>query len=285
MITCKALDKGFESKEELFKELRSHKSEIISIKKAQIHKSYEKDSSITIKARSLDLSKVSEANKAIDFDDNYYYLAVNSTRILDSHDDVHLDNIWNKSVKDLQGKNYLVDTHVMSVNTTIVRKEHIEMLTAMIPFSMIGKSYKGDTQVLIYKFPKDKVIDAKAKEWLDSGDDIEASVKMRYTDIVLAMNSEHPDDKEELKEYKKYIDSIANKDDFENEIYFFWAVKQAQNMHESSLVLFGSNSSTGVMESSTKIEQSDDTQAQEEAAKALQEINYKFLVNSLKGIK
>ena len=269
MIVCKALDKSFENKEQLFRELRTRKSEIIGIKKAQIHKSFEKDSSITIKARSLDLSKVSEANKAINFDDNYYYLAVNSTRILDSHDDVHLDNIWNKSVKDLQGKNYLVDTHVLSVNTTIVRKENIEMLTAMIPFSMIGKSYKGDTQVLIYKFPKDKVIDAKAKEWLDSGDDIEASVKMRYTDIVLAMNSEHPDDKEELKEYKKYIDSIANKEDFENEIYFFWAVKQAQNMHESSLVLFASNSSTGVMEASTKIEQSDDTQEQEEAAKAL----------------
>ena len=270
MIVCKALDKSFEDKEQLFKELRSRKDEIIGIKKAQILKSHEKDSSITIKAKSLDLSKLSEANKAVSFDDNYYYLAVNSTRILDSHDDLHIDNIWNKSVKDLQGKNYLVDTHVMSVNTTIVRKENIEMLTAMIPFSMIGKSYKGDTQVLIYKFSKNKVIDAKAKEWLDSGDDIEASVRMRYTDIALAMNSKHPDDKEELETYRKYIDAIANKDDFENEIQYFWAIKQAQNVSESSLVLFGSNSSTGIVEEKINTGQSDDTQQKEEAAKALQ---------------
>lgn len=258
MIKCKELNQEFETKEELFKALRGAKKEIIGIKKAQILKSFEKDSNITIKAKPLDFMKLNTTVKGMDLDDDHYYIAVNSTRILDSHKDLHLDNLWNKSIKDLQGKNYLVDTHVTSLNTTIVRKENIEMFTVMVPFSMIGKSYEGDTQVLVYKFRKDKVINPIAKEWLASGDDIEGSVKMRYTDIDLAMNSQDKDDEIELKNYEKYHDVIANKDDFEDEIYYFWVVKQAQNLHESSLVLFGSNSATGELQGN-KIEQPDST--------------------------
>ena len=280
MIVCKELEKSFETKEQLFDALRASKKDIIGIKKAQILKSSDKDSRITIKARPLDFSKINGADKTIAFDDNYYYVAVNSTRILDSHQDLHLDNLWNKSVKDLQGKNYLVDTHVLSINTTIVRKEYIEMLTAIVPFSMIGKDYPGDTEILIYKFPKDKVINKIAKEWLDSGDDIEASVKMRYTDIVLAMNSNNKEDKAELENYNKYYDIIANKDDFEDEIYYFWGIKQAQNVQESSLVLFGSNNATGPVQDSNKIEQSDDTQKQVEAAEALQK-RKQLIINTL----
>ncbi len=266
MIECKELNKSFETPQELFKALRANNKEIIGLKKANIMKSCDKGISLT--AKPLDYSKISTQTKGIEIDDNYYYVAVNSTRILDSHDDLHLDNLWNKSVKDLQGKNYLVDTHVLSMMTTIVKRENIKMFTAIVPFSMIGKGYDGDTEVLIYQFPKDKVINKIAKDWLESGDSIEASVKMRYTDIVLAMNSDAEEDKEFKKNFMLYYPIIANKEDFENEIRYFWAVKQAMNVHESSLVLFGSNHVTGQV-SIKNIEQSEDTQLTE-AAKALQ---------------
>ena len=151
---CKELNKEFESKEQLFKELKLYKNDIIAMKKGQIYKSYEKGISVT--AKPLDYLKLSTQTKGIPLDENYYYIAVNSSRILDSNLDVHLDGNWNKTVKEQQGKNYLVDTHILSVNTTIVRKEYVEMLTATIPFSMIGKDYEGDTYVLIYKIRKDK---------------------------------------------------------------------------------------------------------------------------------
>lgn len=267
MITCAELNKTFNTKAELFKALRENAKDIVSIKKAQIHKSIDKGLSIT--AKPLDYSKLNNQNKAFKLDDNYYYIAVNSTRILDSHGDLHVDGIWNKSVKELQGKNYLVDTHVMSLNTTIARKENIEMFTEIIPFSMVGKAYPGETEVLIYKIPKDKIINPVAKEWLESGDSIEASVRMRYTDLVLAMNSDDEEDKEEKKNYLKYVDVIANKSDFENEIFYFWVIKQAQNVNESSLVLFGSNSSTGDIKNIEVKEQIEVT-PETEAAKALQ---------------
>ncbi|QQV90886.1 structural protein [Polaribacter phage Freya_1] len=257
MIHCKELNKSFVNKNEMFKEIVKNKEEIISFKKSQIQKSFEKGGSL--KAKVIDSSKLTEQIKGVKFEDNYYYIAVNSTRILDSHSDLHLDPIWDFTVKAQQGKNYLVDTHVLSIGTTIARKEHIEMFTAKVPFSVIGKNYKGDTVVLIYKIAKDKIIDKKAKEWLDSGDDIEASVRMQYVTIEFCLNSTEKGDETFLSNFEKYYPIIANKEDFEEEIYYFWAISEAKNINESSLVLFGSNNATG------QIVSNEDTKAAEQA--------------------
>jgi hypothetical protein len=235
-------DKKFSTKEELFKELRENSEIMIESKKSLIQKSCDKGISVTCK--SLDLLKFTDQLKGIKIDDNFYYIAVNSTRILDSHDDLHLDGIWKKSIKDQQGKNYLVLDHELTIKSVVVRKEHVEIFTAKIPFSLIGKPYEGDTEVLIYKVAKDKVKDETVKEWLDSGDAIEGSVRMQYVTIFLAMNSENPEDAVFKKNYDDYYPVIANKEDFDY-IYYFFAIKEAKNVKESSLVVFGSNSSTG----------------------------------------
>ena len=46
--------------------------------------------------------------------------------------------------------------------------------------------------------------------------------------------------------YDSYINEIANKGDFDS-IDYFWVVKEAKNIGESSLVLAGSNGATGVL--------------------------------------
>jgi hypothetical protein len=248
-------DKVFQTKEELFVELKANNDFIIDAKKSQIYKSCEKDQSVSVK--SIDLLKFSEENKALKLDENYYYLVVNSTNILDSHEDLHVNGIWNKSVKEIQGKNYLVEDHKLETSKVIVRKEHIEIFTAIVPFSILGKSYQGNTEVLVYKVPKNQVKNQIVKEWLDSGDSIEASVRMQYVTILLAMDSNAPDDATEKKNYDDYINLIANKDEFEY-ISHFYIVKEAKNVKESSLVVLGSNGVTGKLES--KNEPSNDTQ-------------------------
>lgn len=235
-------DKTFETKEELFKELRENNEIIIESKKSLIQKSCEKGISVTCK--SLDLLKFTDQLKGIKIDDNFYYIAVNSTRILDSHDDLHIDGIWKKSIKEQQGKNYLVVDHDLAIKSVVVRKEHIEMFTAKIPFSLIGKPYDGETEALIYKVAKDKIKDETIKEWLESGDYIEGSVRMQYVTVLLAMDSNNPEDATEKANYDEYYPLIANKEDFEY-IYYFYVIKEAKNVKESSLVVFGSNSSTG----------------------------------------
>jgi len=247
---CKELNRTFTSKPEMFKALRDNKDIIIAEKKASILKSCKKGLGIT--AKSLDYSKLSTQTKGITFDDNYYYIAVNSTRILDAHSDLHIDGLWNKTITDRQGKNYLVADHRLELLATIARKEHVQMFTAIVPFSLIGKPYDGDTEVLIYKVRKDKIINVEAKAWLDSGDAIEASVRMQYVDIVFALDSEEKEDVKYKDNYDELIKLIANKDDFENDILYFWGIKQAKNVFESSLVLFGSNHATGQLDNESK---------------------------------
>lgn len=269
-------DKSYSNKEELFKDLKDNLDFITDAKKTQIQKSWEKG--ISVNCKSLDLLKLQDQNKALKIDDNYYYLAVNSTRILDSHEDLHLDGIWKKSIQEQQGKNYLVIDHELEVDKVVVRKEHIEMLVAKVPFSLLGKSYEGDTQALIYKVLKSQVKHEIVKEWLESGDAIEASVRMQYVKFSLCMDSNNPEDATEKANYDKYFPLIANKGDFEYIPYFF-AIEEAKNVKESSLVVFASNNTTGQI----KITQAEKSLEEIEAEKSLQEFNenLKKLLNKL----
>ncbi|MCP4984864.1 MAG: hypothetical protein GY928_02005 [Colwellia sp.] len=281
MIHCKTLNKDFKTKTEMFEALKANKDEIIEFKKKQIQKSCEKG--ISVVAKAIDPSKFGELNKAFDIDDDFYYIAVNTTKILDSHEDLHINGIWDITVSAQQGKNYLVADHKLELDKVIAKKEHVEMFIAMIPFRIVGKDFKGNTQALIYKIRKDKVINKTAKEWLDSGDDIEASVRMQYVTILLAMDSDAKANETEKKNFDKYISQIANKDDFE-EILFFWAITEAKNVHESSLVIFGSNNATGQIVELDKNKQRAAEQAlieKEAAEQALQGIDYVSLLEKI----
>lgn len=215
----------------------------IERKKSEIQKSCDKG--LAVSCRSLNNLKLSdEETKALKIDNDYYYIVVNTTNILDSHEDLHVDGIWKKSVQDIQGKNYLVCDHDLEIESVIVRKEHIEILTAKLSFQSLGYPYEGNTEALIYKVKKDKVKES-IKEWLDSGDSIQASVRMQYVQIAFAMDSNNPDDANFKANYDTYIDKIANKNDFDY-IPYFYVIKEAKNVKEASLVLFGSNQITGI---------------------------------------
>jgi hypothetical protein len=269
MIYCKELDKSFETKEQMFKELMANKEFIIKEKTSNILKSCEKGLSVV--ANQDAIFKALETNKALKLDSDYYYFVVNSSNILDSHRDLHVKGNWDKSVKEQQGKVYLVFDHQLKRNEIIAMKEDISMFTAEIPFSLIGKNYDGDTYALIYKVAKNKIVNKDAKEWLNDGYSLEASVRMQYVKIELAVNTNDTDSVKEKETFDKYIDVIANKNEFKD-LDYFWVVKEAKNVQESSLVMFGSNSATGTIQenkteadviTSEKTEPSDDTQTTE----------------------
>jgi hypothetical protein len=242
MIYCKELNKSFETVELMFSELRISKEMLIESKKAMILKSCDKGAGVV--SSSLALVKAIEgADKALKMDDNFYYVAVNSTNIMDSHLDLHKKGLWKRSVKEQQGKNYFVADHELKVLSVIAKREDVEMLTATVPFSTMGKSYEGDTEVLIYKIAKDKINEAYKGAMSGS---LEASVRMQYVKYDLAMNSSAKEDVAEKKLYDDNIDTIANKAEFDRIDYFF-VVSEAKNVRESSLVLFGSNPVTGTM--------------------------------------
>lgn len=262
MIVIKEFpDRQFATKDEMFTALRKHGKELIDLKKATIMKSCDKGGLISFNPNLV--AKSLEQTKSFEVNENYHYIVVNTTKVLDSHNDLHVDGIWEQTVKQQQGKNYLVADHRLEIDKVIAKSKDVEMFTAEIPFSLVGKDYEGNTQALIYKVAKDKVINPTIKEWLDSGDDIQASVRMQYVKIELAMNSIDKEDIAEKATFDKYVTEIANKSEH-NEIDYFFVVKEAKNIKESSLVLFGSNSATGIVEpikiTQTKEEPSIDTQ-------------------------
>jgi hypothetical protein len=254
-IFCKELNKEFTDKVIMFNELYNSKEIIIESKKAQIIKSIDKGSTIVSNQEAI--QKAFETNKALKFDNDYYYFVVNSANILDSHGDVHVEGNWKKTVKEQQGKVYLVFDHKLERSEIIAMRKDIELLTANIPFSLLGKNYEGETYSLIYKIKKDKIINQQAKEWLDSGYDLEASVRMQYVNLLTAFNSKSPEHSKEKETFDTYFPLIANKSEFK-EIDYFWVVKEAKNVMESSLVLFGSNNATGLINQESKEEPTDE---------------------------
>ena len=273
MIACKELGQEFETKEQLFRALKENKNKIISIKKKTIYTGYnsinpEESKQVVLNNQTKLKSISKEASKGLFSDDKYYYFAVNTTKILDSHNDLHDDGIWTKSAKEQSGKNYLVDTHTLTIKDTIAYPEDVEIFVAKIPFSALGKDYEGETEALVYKVLKSSIRDSKIKKDLEDGKSMQASVKMQYVNVELAMNSKDEEDEAELKTYNDNKHKIANIKDFKEEINYFFLIKEAKNIHESSLVPFGSNSVTGrIKEEDKQAEKSLETN---EAEKSLQ---------------
>lgn len=285
MIECKELNKSFDTKEELFKALKANKDFIIRQKKGRVWESIDKDCLQAVKVSNIDFTRfIDETTKDFFNDPDSYYIVVNTTNILDSHGDLHVKGIWNKTAKEQNNKNYLVDTHNLTMGTTLAKKEDVEIFVAEIPFSALKYNYKGNTEALVYKVAKDKMR-KDAREWLDEGYDVQASVKMQYVNIELALNSNSEEDKKERESYDRYKSSIANLEDFK-ELNYFFVVKEAKNIHESSLVPFGSNHVTGKIESQpskdtdeqeyNKAEAVETNTSNDELNKLLQEINNKF---------
>lgn len=250
MIHCKELDQDFSTQEELFKALKENKDKIISIKKKTIYTGYDvnspENSKQVVSNSQVKLKAIEQsASKDLFKDTDYYYFAVNTTNVLDSHNDLHVKGIWNRSAKLQNRKNYLVDTHSLTIKDTIAYPEDVEIFVTEIPFKALGKNYEGDTEALIYKVHKDNIIGDTIKDAIDKGKTMQASVKMQYVQMEIAMKSEAKEDEDEFATYNKYKGQIANIGDFKKEPLYFFVQKEAKNIHESSLVPFGSNSATG----------------------------------------
>ena len=280
MIYCKELNKEFESKSDLFKALVENESFIIDAKKSQVYKSFEKGLQVVSDQKTIEKA-FNDSEKGIKFDSDYYYFVVNSANYLDSHNDMHVDGNWNKSVKDQNGKVYLVWHHDFSKTENIIAfPEDIEMMTSKVAWNLLGKSYEGETYSLIYKVKKDKIVNENVSKWLKEGRKLQLSVRMQYIKLETAFNSDDEDYSKQTENYNKYYPLIANKDEFK-EIEYFFIVKEAKNVMESSLLPFGSNSATAeisqsenkaeaeVITSEIKNEPSIDTQKQEKLLKEL----------------
>lgn len=259
MIFCKTLNKSFDTQAEMFKELKANEKLIIDQKRASIFKSCDKGQF----SPSMQVVKLNEETKAaLSMKEDYIYPVINTTKYMDSHDDVHFDGIWNKSLKDNKGKLYYITDHVLSVNTVIAYPKNVRSFVKMVPWSLVGKDFEGETQALIYEIKKSDIVNDAALKAIEAGNDLQNSVRMQYVKIKFAVNSDDKDYAENKAYFDARIDSIANKEEVLKQGYFY-GVEEAKIYKEGSMVLFGSNDATPILQSTnepTKVTQLDNTE-------------------------
>ena len=259
-----APDLSFKSKNEVYDFLAKNESKIIQAKKGVIHESaYKfKNDSLAFSTKHLMINKIESLKGEIEFKEDFYYPIINTTNVVDSHGDVHLNGIWKKSAKEKNRKTYYVFDHELKSLSIIVKARDVEIKVIKTTFKALGYDMDGETEALTFVFNKDSVIHEKAEDFLND-EEMQNSVRMRYIDVVLCMNSDKTEHKEYKKNYEKYIGEVSNKEDL-NELEYFYAVKEAEIVSEGSLVPLGSNRFTPIKYFKSKnIEPSQDTQETE----------------------
>lgn len=196
---------------------------------------------------------------------------INTTNLFDSHGDVHLKQLWNKSLKE-DKDDYLVKQHAFNYDGIIT--DNVHAFAKLYQWSELGFHYKGETQALVY----DSVIDSEDPNWGAAKDMFfkyvngkvkQHSVCMRYINLFLCVNNQSY--KEYFDNWEKYKDEVVNLEDAEEE-GFFYAVSQAKKI-EGSAVVKGSNFVTPTQSVEAAKNTSNEIEAKTEETHLVKELN------------
>ncbi|QHC84973.1 hypothetical protein AS589_09415 [Empedobacter brevis] len=239
---CKELNKNFTTQKELISALIKHHDEIVSLKKAVVKYSDSINYRVSSKSDALkSLSPSSEIGYG-----SIVYPVINTTGYLDSHSDVHIPGIWNKSVPEQKGKVYLIINHDLEVGKVISFPKDVEPFVQVMKWTDLGRDYEGETEALIFK---SKLTERSNKDGFEAykyNDPVEHSIRMQYVKLYLCIKDVDEDDPYDVQykeNWEKYYSFIVNKDDADEQGYF-WAVTEAKIFKEGSMVLSGSNDIT-----------------------------------------
>lgn len=235
--------KSFDNKEEQFKWLFENRNELRAQRKSIIKQA---DSMSFI---SFVVNDKGEAVKSDELPTDVRKIKVkvviNTTNLFDSHKDVHIPNIWKKSLSEKKIF-YLVNQHVFNFNGIL--SDDVKAYVEDIEWSALKiKGLEGKTQALIFEAELDKdsawfdnVENRKIFNLYKTGKVRNHSVGMRYIKDYMCINNDTYE--EEFKNWEKYIDQVANRDEAEKAGYM-WAVTEAEII-EGSAVVRGSNYAT-----------------------------------------
>jgi hypothetical protein len=228
----------------MYRTLLAHKDELISLKKAQVYKSHEKGQFAYLNGEKA-IKGVSA--KGFDANEDCIYPIISTTKFLDSHHDVHFNGCFAKTVSEQQGKIMYALDHQVRYDSVIAWPKDVRMFIADIDWSLVGKSYMGQTQGLVFEIKKESI---KRKDVLNDIEnkaaDFENSISMVYYKIELGINDKDPEFKDQYAYFKERSPLIANQEDL-NKIGYFWGVEELGIYKEGSLVVGGgSNSATSI---------------------------------------
>lgn len=229
----------FANKEDLFNWFRDNKHLVMQARKANI-----KYADAVTYLEPIGTSEKESAEKTagivetLDTGKIVVRSVINTTNNMDSHGDVHIPSIWKKSLSESKIF-YLLQEHQMRFDKVIT--DEVKAFTKTMTWKSLGFDYEGSTQALVF----DSVIgdrNAFMKEQYMQGYVKNHSVGMRYVQQLFCINSESKWWAEEKANWDKYIGTVVNKADAEDQGYFY-AILEAKVI-EGSAVLVGSNRAT-----------------------------------------
>lgn len=245
----------YQNKNDLFEFLLENKSMHIMEKKADSMKKADAIQCVVIGGGNANKLAVDMSTGKIEVNS-----VINTTNVMDSHQDVHIKGIWNKSLKQ-NNKPILLQEHIMDFEHLI--SDEVKASAVNTTWRELGFKFEGETQALMFK----SIVEQEVNDFMfakyGKGQVKNHSVGMRYINITLGVNNDSSEFKEEFDVYNKYIDDIINRKDVEEQ-GFFWAVKEAKVI-EGSAVVKGSNPLTPTSSMEAKSEQSDDTHENEQS--------------------
>jgi hypothetical protein len=223
-------EKEFDTRDEMFAFIRENKRALKAAKKAQVKR-----------ADAVTMAPMEQQPDVIKSDaasDGRFQLSVviNTTKVMDSHSDVHIDGLWKKSLKE-QKYTPLLKSHSWDFEDVIT--DEVKATAETMTWRSLGVKYDGETQALVFNATVDPTRNPFMADQYRKGYVRNHSVGMQYVTLYLCMNSDNKYDAEEKANWDKYIKQVVNADDAIQQGYF-WAVTEAKIV-EGSAVLFGSN--------------------------------------------
>lgn len=255
---------NFSTKKEKFNYLVKNKKELIELKKA------------TMKSTDC-FGGVSSEESAIKLLNTNYKDDVASGQIkrtiigntynwMDSHDDVHLDGLFSKSISERKDKIFHLHDHEYKLTSKVGTPQNI--YEKVIFWLDLGINVTGQTMALMMDSNIEKNFNPQIFSEYLKGEIKQHSVGMVYQKLDLAIND--PDEKEAFAVWNKVINKLGNKEKALEQGYF-WAITEAK-LIEISCVLEGSNELTPTITNESKLPPIHEVKS----------INYEYLVNNLK---
>ena len=265
----------FKTKSELFAHLRANKQLYMSAKKSMLKQAD------PVSFQHLGITDKNGAEKAVSnpellkLDEFNVKVAISTSNIMDSHSDVHMPGMWNKSIKETKNL-YHLQEHKMQFDKII--SDNVKASVKQMTWKELGENYDGVTEVLVFDSAIDKSRNPYMAEQYAKGRVKNHSVGMRYVKLLLAINSDEKYDREEKEVWDKYIDQVVNKTEAEEQGYF-WVVLEAKVI-EGSAVPLGSNQITPTISIGKALEESRESTKDEpidqEIIKSLEKLNQLF---------
>ena len=225
-------DKSFTEKMDMVRFMQKNRDELFAIKKAE----YKTKSEPVLKS-GIFVKEFQPIIEDITGDFIQVKTIINTTNVIDSHLDLHLKGIWNKTVKDSPFSHHL-KSHKSDFEFVISNKA--KSYNEAMNFKDLGLSVDMEMDANINEFIMERKKLPIMFDAYKNGEVNEHSIGMMYVDLDIAFWDESS---QKEMDFFNQAKSKAINPEVADEYGYLWVVSEAKK-REGSAVVFGSNSIT-----------------------------------------